>query len=147
MGWTLCVPTAPSIGLSLYLDCTSTVKAVANAFASRGLRLIEIKKNQLHEIPHLVDQLSKNPLKFILFIVEMNFIRCSKIMSNIEVVVGGEGCQCMTRGDRHFLFTQWISGRLCYIFPHLRPWYRKLDDEMTGRNAIRGKTKRGEVEP
>ncbi len=46
----------PAANTLLYGDAgtgkSSTVKAVANAYASRGLRLIEIKKNQLHEIPH-----------------------------------------------------------------------------------------------
>ena len=47
---------------------SSTVKAVANFFKDEGLRLIEIKKNQLHFITDIIEKLSCSPLKFIIFI-------------------------------------------------------------------------------
>lgn len=52
---------------------SSTVKAIVNAYAGRGLRLIEITKEQLRELPHVMDGISKNPLKFILFIDDLSF--------------------------------------------------------------------------
>lgn len=52
---------------------SSTVKAIANAFAPEGLRLVEVKKHQLYQIPSLMDELSRNPLKFILFIDDLSF--------------------------------------------------------------------------
>ena len=52
---------------------SSTVKAVVNEFADRGLRLIEITKQQLRDIPHIIDSICKNPLKFILFIDDLSF--------------------------------------------------------------------------
>lgn len=52
---------------------SSTVKAVVNEFADRGLRLIEITKEQLRDIPHIIDSISRNPLKFILFIDDLSF--------------------------------------------------------------------------
>ena len=67
----------PASNVLLYGDAgtgkSSTVKAVANAFADEGLRLIEVKKNQLYQIPDLVETLSANPLKFILFIDDLSF--------------------------------------------------------------------------
>ena len=52
---------------------SSTVKAIANEYADRGLRLVEVKKNQLYELPGLMDSLAENPLKFILFIDDLSF--------------------------------------------------------------------------
>ncbi len=52
---------------------SSTVKAVANAYAAQGLRLVEVRKNQLYQIPLLMDKLADNPLKFILFIDDLSF--------------------------------------------------------------------------
>ena len=52
---------------------SSTVKAVVNEFADRGLRLIEITKEQLRDIPVIIDSISRNPLKFILFIDDLSF--------------------------------------------------------------------------
>lgn len=52
---------------------SSTVKAVVNEFADRGLRLIEVTKEQLRDIPVIIDSISHNPLKFILFIDDLSF--------------------------------------------------------------------------
>ncbi|MGD9560242.1 MAG: DUF815 domain-containing protein [Oscillospiraceae bacterium] len=52
---------------------SSTVKAIANAFCGEGLRLVEVRKNQLYQIPLLMDSLADNPLKFILFIDDLSF--------------------------------------------------------------------------
>ncbi len=52
---------------------SSSVKAIANEFRNEGLRIIEIRKDQLHDIPVIIDNLSKNPLKFILFIDDLSF--------------------------------------------------------------------------
>lgn len=52
---------------------SSTVKAVVNEFSGRGLRLIEVKKEQMGELPKLLDILSRNPLKFIIFIDDLSF--------------------------------------------------------------------------
>lgn len=52
---------------------SSTVKAIGNEFASQGLRIIEINKDQLRSIPRLMDDLSDDPLKFILFIDDLSF--------------------------------------------------------------------------
>ena len=64
---------------------SSTVKAVVNEFSEMGLRLVEITKEQLKDIPVLIDELSANPLKFIIFIDDLSF-NCSalRIISSSE---------------------------------------------------------------
>lgn len=52
---------------------SSTVKAVLNEFHEQGLRLVEVRQKQLHEIPALIEKLADNPLKFILFIDDISF--------------------------------------------------------------------------
>ena len=83
----------PAANTLLYGDAgtgkSSTVKAVANAYKDRGLRLIELKKNQLHEIPHLVDQLSRNPLKFILFIDDLSFAKNDDDFAALKAILEG----------------------------------------------------------
>jgi predicted AAA+ superfamily ATPase len=54
---------------------SSTVKAVVNALWQDGLRIIEIRKDQLRAIPQILDELSTNPLKFILFIDDLSFLK------------------------------------------------------------------------
>ena len=83
----------PAAHILLYGDAgtgkSATVKAVANAFHSEGLRLIELKKNQLHHIPTLMDSLSRNPLKFILFIDDLSFSRDDDNFSALKAVLEG----------------------------------------------------------
>jgi predicted AAA+ superfamily ATPase len=52
---------------------SSSVKAIANEYRKEGLRIIEIRKDQLRDIPTVIDSLSSNPLKFILFIDDLSF--------------------------------------------------------------------------
>ena len=67
----------PANNVLLYGDAgtgkSSAVKAIANEFAPDGLRLVEVKKNQLYQIPDLMDKLAANPLKFIFFIDDLSF--------------------------------------------------------------------------
>ena len=83
----------PASNVLLYGDAgtgkSSTVKAVANAFADEGLRLIEVKKNQLYQIPDLVETLSANPLKFILFIDDLSFSTNDNDFAALKAILEG----------------------------------------------------------
>ncbi|MDE6658320.1 MAG: ATP-binding protein [Oscillospiraceae bacterium] len=68
---------------------SATVKAVANAFADDGLRLIELSKNELHLLPKLLEELSENPLKFILFIDDLSFQENDDDFSALKAVLEG----------------------------------------------------------
>lgn len=67
----------PAQNVLLYGDAgtgkSSTVKAIVNEYAPMGLRLIEVTKEQLRDIPKIIDSISRNPLKFILFIDDLSF--------------------------------------------------------------------------
>ena len=67
----------PANNVLLYGDAgtgkSSTVKAIGNEFRDMGLRIIELKKEQLHLIPELLDNISEKPLKFIIFIDDLTF--------------------------------------------------------------------------
>ena len=68
---------------------SSTVKAVVNEFADRGLRLVEITKEQLSDIPMLIDELSENPLKFIIFIDDLSFTAGEDCFGALKAVLEG----------------------------------------------------------
>ena len=52
---------------------SSLVKAVLNQYAKRGLRLIEIDKQHLAELPDIVDMIYDRPERFILFCDDLSF--------------------------------------------------------------------------
>ncbi len=52
---------------------SSTVKAVANELRGEGVRLIELRKEQLPLLPDIMGEIADNPLKFILFIDDLSF--------------------------------------------------------------------------
>lgn len=68
---------------------SSTVKAVANFFKDEGLRLIEIKKNQLNFITDIIESLSDSPLKFIIFIDDLTFSSNDDTFSYLKAVLEG----------------------------------------------------------
>ena len=68
---------------------SSTVKAVGNELYSEGLRIIEIRKDQLCIIPKILDELTCNPLKFILFIDDLSFQRDDDSFSILKAILEG----------------------------------------------------------
>lgn len=87
----------PANNVLLYGDCgtgkSSTVKAIANEYASSGLRLIELKKKQLHELPAIVRRLAADPLKFIIFIDDLSFTEDDEDFAALKAILeGGVAC-------------------------------------------------------
>ena len=83
----------PANNVLLYGDAgtgkSSAIKAIANEYAPRGLRLVEVKKNQLFQIPDLMDQLASNPLKFILFIDDLSFTTNDDNFAALKAILEG----------------------------------------------------------
>jgi len=52
---------------------SSLVKAILNEYADRGLRLIEVDKEDLIDLPDIVDQCYGRPEKFIIFCDDLSF--------------------------------------------------------------------------
>ena len=73
---------------------SSTIKAVAAALAPRGLRIIEVKKNQLYQIPKVMEELASNPLKFILFIDDLSFTGNDDNFSALKATLEGSISGC-----------------------------------------------------
>ena len=68
---------------------SSTVKAVANALWGEGLRIIEMRKDQLRSIPKVLDELSSNPLKFVMFIDDLSFLKDDDNFNALKAVLEG----------------------------------------------------------
>ncbi len=68
---------------------SSTVKAVANAFFKEGVRLIELRKDQLRYLPLVMGKISGNPLKFIIFIDDLSFNQNNDDFSMLKAALEG----------------------------------------------------------
>ena len=83
----------PAANVLLYGDAgtgkSSTVKALVNEYADRGLRLIELKKHQLHDIPQVLSRIAYNPLRFILFIDDLSFNGSDDNFTALKAVLEG----------------------------------------------------------
>ena len=83
----------PANNVLLYGDAgtgkSSAVKAIANEYAADGLRLVEVKKNQLYLLPDLMDALAANPLKFILFIDDLSFASNDDNFAALKAILEG----------------------------------------------------------
>lgn len=73
---------------------SSTVKAVTNLFAGDGVRLIEFRKDQLRDLPAVMEQLRTNPLKFILFIDDLSFNKNDDNFSALKAILEGSASVC-----------------------------------------------------
>lgn len=83
----------PAPNALLYGDAgtgkSSTVKAVVNEYKDMGLRLIELTKAQLGDLPAVIEKIAGNPLKFIIFIDDISFSADDDNFSALKAVLEG----------------------------------------------------------
>lgn len=68
---------------------SSTVKAIVNEFFDKGIRLIELRKDQLKLLPYVMGSVSENPLKFIIFIDDLAFNKSDDNFSMLKAALEG----------------------------------------------------------
>ncbi len=83
----------PAPNVLLYGDAgtgkSSTVKAIVNEYRDMGLRMIELTKAQLGELPSVIEKIAGNPLKFIIFIDDISFSADDDNFSALKAVLEG----------------------------------------------------------
>jgi hypothetical protein len=83
----------PAANILLYGDAgtgkSSTVKACANYFYNEGVRLIEIRKDQLLSLSYIMGKITGNPLKFIIFIDDLSFNKNDDSFSMLKAALEG----------------------------------------------------------
>ena len=68
---------------------SSTVKALLNEYAPKGLRMIEMPKEFLHQLPDLTGYLAGIPMKFIVFIDDLSFSGNDDNFAALKAVLEG----------------------------------------------------------
>ncbi len=68
---------------------SSVVKALLHRYSKDGLRLIEVAKSELRDLPAIADQLRPLPQKFILFVDDLSFEEDEDDYKALKVVLEG----------------------------------------------------------
>ena len=68
---------------------SSMVKALLNKFSEKGLRLIEVDKHDLVDLPDIVDLIADVPYKFILFCDDLSFDADEPGYKALKVILDG----------------------------------------------------------
>lgn len=83
----------PAANVLLFGDAgtgkSSTVKACANYFYEQGVRLIELRKDQLFSLSYIMGRIANNPLKFIIFIDDLSFNKNDDCFSMLKAALEG----------------------------------------------------------
>jgi predicted AAA+ superfamily ATPase len=83
----------PANNILLYGDRgtgkSSTVKALLNRFSHQGLRLIEINKQQMGDMPQIYSYLKKRSQRFILFIDDLSFEENETFYKDLKAILEG----------------------------------------------------------
>jgi len=96
---------------------SSTVKALANEYRDRGLRIVEIPLNRLPELPAVIETLRMVPLKFLLFLDDVSFSADDESFSSLKSVLEGgvvarpENCRVYATSNRRHLVKETFSER------------------------------------
>jgi hypothetical protein len=68
---------------------SSIVKGLLNKYAKHGLRLIEVEKNDLVDLPHIVDQVAPRKERFLLFCDDLSFHGAEEGYIALKVALDG----------------------------------------------------------
>jgi uncharacterized protein len=83
----------PALNVLLYggrgTGKSSLVKALLHEYGDRGLRLIEIPKASLHQLPDIVSTLESSAQKFIVFVDDLSFEEDDESFKSLKVVLEG----------------------------------------------------------
>lgn len=83
----------PALNVLLYgsrgTGKSSLVKALLTEFHPQGLRLVEVGKSKLQELPQIVDVLRTAPQKFIIFVDDLSFEEDDDAFKALKVVLEG----------------------------------------------------------
>jgi predicted AAA+ superfamily ATPase len=68
---------------------SSTVKALLNEHAARGLRLVEVSRDDLGDFPWIIQELRDRPERFILFVDDLSFDEGERDYRGLKAVLEG----------------------------------------------------------
>ncbi len=99
---------------------SSLVKALLNKYATRGLRLIEVEKRDLTDLPDIVELIHARPERFILYCDDLSFeadehgYKALKVVLDGSVAAASENCLVYATSNRRHLMPEFMNENLEY---------------------------------
>ncbi len=99
---------------------SSLIKACLNEYAPQGLRLIEVDKADLTDLPDLVDRVANRPERFIVFCDDLSFdegepgYKALKSMLDGSVAASGDNVLIYATSNRRHLLPEYMKENLSY---------------------------------
>ncbi len=97
---------------------SSMVKALLNEFADQGLRLIEVEKDDLHDLPAIVDRLYGRSERYLIFSDDLSFAAGDSSYRSLKAVLDGsveappENVLIYATSNRRHLIPEYMSENL-----------------------------------
>ena len=99
---------------------SSLVKALLNRYAPRGLRLIEVEKQDLVDLPDIVERIYRRTERFILYCDDLSFeadepgYKALKVVLDGSVAAASENCLIYATSNRRHLMPEFMHENLEY---------------------------------
>ena len=99
---------------------SSLIKACLNAYAAQGLRLIEVDKTDLVDLPDIVDLVAERPEKFIVFCDDLSFeegesgYKALKSILDGSVAAASPNVLIYATSNRRHLLPEYMKDNLSY---------------------------------
>lgn len=99
---------------------SSLIKAVLNEFAAQGLRLIEVDKAELVDLPDLIDLVAERPEHFIVFCDDLSFdegepgYKALKSVLDGSVAAASDNLLIYATSNRRHLLPEYMQENLSY---------------------------------
>ena len=99
---------------------SSLIKACLNEFAARGLRLIEVDKSDMIDLPDIVDLVAERPERFVIFCDDLSFdegepgYKALKSILDGSVAESTENVLIYATSNRRHLLPEYMKENLSY---------------------------------
>jgi predicted AAA+ superfamily ATPase len=99
---------------------SSLIKALLNKYAPRGLRLIEVEKQDLVDLPDIVDLIASRAERFILYCDDLSFeadepgYKALKVVLDGSIAAASENCLIYATSNRRHLMPEYMQENLEY---------------------------------
>jgi predicted AAA+ superfamily ATPase len=99
---------------------SSLIKALLNKYAPKGLRLIEVEKQDLVDLPDIVDHIASRPERFVLYCDDLSFeadepgYKALKVVLDGSIAAATENCLIYATSNRRHLMPEFMQENLEY---------------------------------